>query len=170
MLNQVIFTIKFVICWLRQELKKCWCSFVCRPSVCLVQVCLEQSIIISENIQSIRWTIREQSETTQRAIRALKSESYNRSLKYCVLFFCTYKTGNGQWQWQYNRLGYQQDTISIMMQMSPDTTWWTESIFWLDQTRNKVLLTGVLCSILVLIDFQWSSLFSYLRKAGKALQ
>ena len=44
--------------------------FVCL-SVCPGQVCLEQSI--------------SRSESNQRAIRALKSESYSRSLKYCVL-------------------------------------------------------------------------------------
>ena len=52
--------------WLRQELKMSQC-----PSVCLAQVCLQQSIFIFLG---------------QRTIRALKSESYSRSLKYCVLF------------------------------------------------------------------------------------
>ena len=39
----------------------------------------------SENTQNIQGAIREQSETTQRAILTFKSESYSRSLKYCVL-------------------------------------------------------------------------------------
>ena len=44
--------------------------------VCAGQVCLEQS----------SFYVREHSESNQRAIsRALKSESYSRSLKYCVL-------------------------------------------------------------------------------------
>ena len=70
-------------------------------SVRPVQVCLEQSIFIIlaqifkqsvrnksaviEHSESTKWEIREQSESTQRATRALKSESYSRNLKY-VLF------------------------------------------------------------------------------------
>ena len=45
-----------------------------RASVRPVQVCLEQSIFIFLGQRAIR------------AIKALKSESYSRSLKYCVLF------------------------------------------------------------------------------------
>ena len=34
------------------------------------------------------WAIKSYKENTQRSIRAFKSESYSRSLKYCVLFLC----------------------------------------------------------------------------------
>ena len=55
-------------------------SFV-RESVPPVQVCIEQSISITQGQRALR----EQSENTHRALSALKSESYTRSLKYCVL-------------------------------------------------------------------------------------
>ena len=56
-----------------------------RPFVRLVQTCLEQSIFIFLGQRAIKehW---EHSVIHQRAIKALKSESYSRSLKYCVLF------------------------------------------------------------------------------------
>ena len=57
--------------------------FVC-PSVCPAQVCLEQSIFIFLGQRAIR-ALKKQSESTQKAIKAIKSESYSRSLKYCVL-------------------------------------------------------------------------------------
>ena len=63
-------------------------SHFVRPSVRPAQVCLEQSIFIFQGQRAIR----EQSESTQWALRALKLESYCRSLKYCVLyFFCKFE-------------------------------------------------------------------------------
>ena len=56
------------------------------PSICAGQSCLEQSIFIFLGLRAIR-ALREKSESNQRAIRVLKSESYSRSLKYCVLLF-----------------------------------------------------------------------------------
>ena len=52
-----------------------------RASVRPVQVCLEQSIFIFLGQRAVR----KQSENTHRALRALKSDSYSRSLKYRVL-------------------------------------------------------------------------------------
>ena len=73
--------------WLRYELKE---------SVCL-SVCLSVRHKLVQSSQSSSFQVRqhsgsdlraiEHSESTQRALKALKSESYHRSLKYCVLFY-----------------------------------------------------------------------------------
>ena len=72
--------------WLRQELKESLCLSV-RPSVCPAQVFLEQSIFI---FLSPRALIK-RSENSQ---RALKSKSYSRSLRYCVLLLSIKKFYN----------------------------------------------------------------------------
>ena len=56
-------------------------------------IMLKSSLELSIFIFLGQRALRKWSENTQRAIRALKSESYSRSLKYCVLLqlFSTFK-------------------------------------------------------------------------------
>ena len=60
-----------------------------RPCVCVSEPNLSRAVNLhlsrSESSQSIPSAIREQSESIQRALRALKSKSYSRSLKSCLL-------------------------------------------------------------------------------------
>ena len=69
-----------------QEPKKCWCPFVHMFVLSFVS-----SLSRAVNLNLSRWEItqrslKEKSKNSQRTLRALKSESYSRSLKYCVLF------------------------------------------------------------------------------------
>ena len=82
-----------------------------RSDVCLVQVCLEQSIfiflgqraieqsesnrVVREQSQNSQRAIREHSGCHKRALRALKSDSYSRSLKYCVLLSLEFQAPSG---------------------------------------------------------------------------
>ena len=55
---------------------------------CSILIMLGQRAIraLTERSENTHRAIRVQSKRNQRAIRAFKSESYSRSLKYCVLF------------------------------------------------------------------------------------